>query len=186
MPEHSNVHRMTAYMAWADNVMLQNAEQLPVAELHAPKDTLFRTIAGTFDHTLVVGEIFQAHLEKRNHPHQARYRAETLPFAEVARRLQEMNDYFVGRARLWTAAELEETIDFEFVGGGKGAMTRQDILLHLVNHSTYHRGFVSTLLFPYQITFAPNDLTVFLRDVWPNMTGSLGQMPEELNHISRS
>jgi len=179
MPEHSNVHRMTAYMAWADTVMLQNAEQLPVAELHAPKDTLFKTIAGTFDHTLVVGEIFQAHLENRTHPHKARYRDEMLPFAEVARRLREMNDYFVGRARLWTETELEETIDFEFVGGGKGAITRQDILLHLVNHSTYHRGFVSALLFPYKIPFAPNDLTVFLRDVWPTTTEPHGQIPEE-------
>lgn len=179
MPELSTIHRMTAYMAWADNVMLQNAEQLPVAELHAPKDTLFKTIAGTFDHTLVVGEIFQAHLEKRRHPHQARHRDETLPFAEVAQRLRDVNEYFVGLARRWSDAELAETIDFEFVGGGKGAMNRQDILLHLVNHSTYHRGFVSTLLFPYQITFAPNDLTVFLRDVWSDTADSHRQSPRK-------
>ncbi len=27
MPEFSTVHRMTAYMAWADDVMLNNAAQ---------------------------------------------------------------------------------------------------------------------------------------------------------------
>ena len=77
-----------------------------------------------------------------------------------------MNDYYVGLARSWTAAELAETITFEFVEGGEGAMTREDILLHLVNHATYHRGFVSTLLFPLKTKGAASDLTVFLRDVW--------------------
>jgi len=169
MPDFSLVHRMTAYMAWADDVMLKNAEHLPDAELTAPRGALFGSISGTFDHTLVVGEIFQAHLEGRSHPHRARYRDEALPYPEVARRLREMNDLYVGLSRTWTDAELSETIAFEFVGGGDGAMNREDILLHLVNHATYHRGFVSTLLYPLATKGAASDLTVFLRDVWPDI-----------------
>lgn len=175
MPDLSTVHRMTAYMAWADNVVLKNAEQLPDADLSAPRDALFKSIAGTFDHTLVVGEIFRAHLEGRDHLYQARYRDEALPFPDVARQLREMNDFYVGLARRWTDAELGETIRFTFVGGGEGAMTREDILLHLVNHSTYHRGFVSTLLYQLNTQGAPNDLSVFLRDVWPDMARAVGK-----------
>ncbi|WP_299831019.1 DinB family protein [uncultured Roseobacter sp.] len=173
MPNLSLTHRMTTYMAWADDVMLKNAEQLPESDLSAPRDTLFKSITGTFDHTLVVAEMFQAHLEGRTHPHIARHRSEALAFPEVARRLREMNEYYVSLAQTWTEKELAETIKFEFVGGGRGAMTREDILLHLVNHATYHRGFVSTLLFPFRIKFAANDLTVFLRDVWPKMAARL-------------
>jgi uncharacterized damage-inducible protein DinB len=33
------------------------------------------------------------------------------------------------------------------VGGGDGAMTRGQILLHLVNHTSYHRGFVADLFY---------------------------------------
>ncbi len=161
---------MAAYMAWADDVMLNNAAQLPEAELMAPRDALFGSIAGTFDHILVVAEIFRAHLEGTGHPHRARYRSETLPFAEVAQRLRQMNEHYVGLARAWTPAELAETIAFEFIGGGAGAMTREDILLHLVNHATYHRGFVSTLLYPFKTKGAPTDLTVFLRDIWPKVS----------------
>lgn len=170
MPDLSTVHRMTAYMAWADDVVLKNAEQLPDAELTAPRDALFGSVSGTFDHTLVVAEIFRAHLEGRDHPHRARHRADALPFPEVARRLRAMNTHYVELARRWTEDELSETVAFEFVGGGDGAMTREDILLHLVNHSTYHRGFVSTLLYPLKAKGGPNDLTVFLRDVWPAMS----------------
>ena len=169
MPKLSTVHRMTAYMAWADDVMLKNAEQLSDAELTAARDTLFKTIAGTFDHTLVVGEIFQAHLEGRNHPHRSRHRSEFLPFPKIAQRLRDMNDYYVGLSRRWSDAELADVITFEFVGGGTGAMTREDILLHLVNHATYHRGFISSLLYPLPKKGSASDLTVFLRDVWPDM-----------------
>ena len=170
MPDLSAVHRMTAYMAWADDVMLKNVEQLPEAELTAPRDTLFKSIPGTFDHTLVVGEIFLAHMEGRSHSHGARHRKQALSFPDVARRLRALNDIYVGLARRWTSAELAETIKFTFVGGGVGEMTREDIHQHLVNHSTYHRGFVSTLLHPLKNNGAPNDLTVFLRDVWPNIS----------------
>ena len=65
MPDLSSVHRMMAYTAWADDVMLRNAEQLPDHDLMAPRDALFESIAGTFDHILVVAEIFQSHLEGR-------------------------------------------------------------------------------------------------------------------------
>lgn len=170
MPDFSTVHRMMAYTAWADDVMLRNARRLSDDDLTAPHDALFGSIAGTFDHILVVAEIFQAHLEGRSHSHAARRRSQVLPFPDVARRLREMNDYYVGLARRWTEAELAETITFTFVGGGAGAMTREDILLHLANHATYHRGFVSTLLYPHRVNGAASDLTVFLRDAWPAMS----------------
>lgn len=169
MPVLSTPHRLTSYMAWADDVMLKNAEKLPESELDAPREALFGSIAGTFDHILVVADIFRAHLEGCDHPYTARHRDEPLPFAEVAPRLRAMNEYYVQCARDWTEAELQETITFKFVDGGDGTMTREDILLHLVNHATYHRGFISTLLYPFKLNSPANDLTVFLRDVWPTM-----------------
>lgn len=169
MPDHSTIHCMTTYMAWADDVMLTGAEQLSDADLIAPRDALFKNITGTFDHTLVVQEIFHAHLEGRDHVHHSRYRDVPLAFAEVARRLRKMNDHFVDVARCSTEVDLKEKISFTFVGGGEGVMTREEILMHLVNHSTYHRGFVSTLLYPLKVKVAANDLTVFLRDVWADM-----------------
>ncbi|MGO3130750.1 MAG: hypothetical protein ACTIJQ_03110 [Alcaligenes sp.] len=43
-------------------------------------------------------------------------------------------------------------------------MTRKHIILHAINQSAYHRGFVSDLM--HQVTFmsAAKDLPVFLRD----------------------
>jgi uncharacterized damage-inducible protein DinB len=61
--------------------------------------------------------------------------------------------------------ELLDIVNFRFVDGGTGAMSRSEIILHIVNHGTYHRGLVSDMM--YQVPAVPptNDLTVYLRDV---------------------
>lgn len=169
MPDPNLIYRMTAYMAWADDVMLRTAEKVPLADVTRAQDTLFSSVAGTFDHVLVVAEIFKAHIEGRSHPHTARHRSETLSFPQIASGLRTINSHFVSLAHGWTEDDLAQQVHFEFVGGGQGCMTQESILLHLVNHATYHRGFVSTLLFPYKLDGGASDLTVFMRDVWPDI-----------------
>lgn len=59
---------------------------------------------------------------------------------------------------------LLDVVNFQFVDGGKGMMSRSDMILHVVNHGTYHRGLVSDMM--YQVPAVPkaNDLTVYLKD----------------------
>jgi len=167
MTDRTLIRKMTRYTAWADDVMLSNTAMLPPEEFGRKRDTLFGSITGTFDHVLLIGEVFQAHLEGREHGYKSRARDEDRPFDTVAAELRTLNSYYVSLADTWNADNLDEVIRFTFVGGGQGAMTRSEILLHLANHATYHRGFVSTLLYPYRLDGMANDFTVFLRDAWP-------------------
>ena len=43
-------------------------------------------------------------------------------------------------------------------------MSRGEILLHIVNHTTYHRGFVGEMIYGLKIPAPTTDLTVYLRD----------------------
>jgi len=44
-------------------------------------------------------------------------------------------------------------------------MTRGEILLHIVNHTTYHRGFVADLFYQVRGARPPTtDLPVYLRE----------------------
>ena len=63
--------------------------------------------------------------------------------------------------------ELATVIDFAFVDGGTGSMSRFEILMHLANHATYYRGFISDLLYQIPLQAGANDFTVFLQDAWP-------------------
>jgi uncharacterized damage-inducible protein DinB len=44
-------------------------------------------------------------------------------------------------------------------------MTRVEILQHLVNHTTYHRGAVAQMMYEASSRPPTTDLTVYLRDV---------------------
>ena len=65
--------------------------------------------------------------------------------------------------------KLSEIVKFQFVGGGDGVMSRADMIIHVVNHSTYHRGFVGDLM--YQVPAIPpaNDYPVYLREIHGNV-----------------
>lgn len=173
MANRPMLRMMTRYMAWADDVMLENASALSAEELVKERDTLFGSISGTFDHILLIGEIFRAHLEMRSHPHTSRHRPVTRPFAVVAEELRSMNRHYVQFTDAQSDVELDEVVNFSYVGGGEGAMSKSEILLHLVSHATYHRGFISTLLYPHRLNGRANDLTVFLRDAWPGIADTI-------------
>ncbi len=161
------VRMMTHYMAWADTTMFNSVMRIPDEEIVKERQTLFGNIAHTFNHILVVHNIFQAHLEGKSHAYTERNTEVSPPIADVRTQLENQDRYYVALAQELSQAELDEVINFTFVGGGDGAMTRAEILLHLVNHATYHRGFISDMLYQVPHKGDANDLPVFLRDAWP-------------------
>ena len=166
MKLHESLVQQASYTAWANARMLDNARRVPASVVEEPCAALFGDVRGTFDHIAVIAELFEAHVEGRPAPHRARTRSERLPFEEVARRLEEVDERWRARVRSWSERLLGETVEFRFVDGGLGRMTRAAIVLHLAHHAAYHRGFVSTLLFPMGASMLPTDYTVFIRDVW--------------------
>jgi len=56
-------------------------------------------------------------------------------------------------------------VQFEYVDGGSGAISRGDMLLHIVNHKSYHRGFVAEMICQAKVRPPVMDLPVFLREV---------------------
>lgn len=156
---------LTRYNRWANDLMLDAVAKLPPGEATRPRTTLFRSIVHTLNHNYVIDAIFKAHLEGRDHGYSARNTSEPPPLDELRAAQRTMDDWWVGWSDRISEAELDETVKFTFVGGGPGAMTRGEIVMHIVNHTSYHRGFAADLF--YQVPARPptTDLTVFLRDV---------------------
>lgn len=171
------VRMMTHYMAWANALMLDSVSSLPNEEIVKERQALFGNIAHTFNHIVVVHEIFRAHLKGRAHGYTARNTETLPPFADVRAQLEKLDQYYVDLAAGLSEAALGEVIHFNFVGGGEGAMTRLEILLHLANHATYHRGFISDMLYQIPHKAKANDLPVFLRDAWPGILAKLESAP---------
>jgi uncharacterized damage-inducible protein DinB len=162
--------RMLArYKAWAGRMIYEAAARLPEGEFTRPRKSVFKSIAHMLNHIYVIDRVFQAHLEGRAHGYGARNTPDHPPLEELRREQEDMDAWYVALSDRLTPESATEKIRFEFIGGGKGEMTRAEILLHIVNHGTYHRGFVAD--FFYQIPIQPpaTDLTVYLRDAPPRL-----------------
>jgi uncharacterized damage-inducible protein DinB len=156
---------LTRYNAWANRVFFDAVAALPPGQATQPRQTLFKNIVHTLNHNYVIDSIFQAHLQGRAHGYEARNTVET-PTLETLRAEQAaLDQWYVEWSDTVGDAALDEKVSFTFVGGGPGVMTRGQILLHVINHTSYHRGFAADLF--YQVPAKPptTDLTVFLRDV---------------------
>jgi uncharacterized damage-inducible protein DinB len=158
---------LTRYNRWANDLIFAGVAALPTGEAAKPRATLFKNMVHTLSHNYVIDRIFQAHLERREHGYTARNTPKAPPLDELARAQRSLDDWYVAWSDAITPAALEERLEFAFVGGGQGAMTRGEMLLHIVNHTSYHRGFVADMF--YQVPARPpvTDLTVFLRDACP-------------------
>ena len=156
---------LTRYNAWANKLIFDAVAALPEGEATKPRQTLFKNFVHTLNHNYVIDRIFQAHLEGRDHGYTARNTADHPPLDELWRAQTSVDEWYIAWSDRMTEAKLEEKVEFTFVGGGAGVMTRGEMLMHVVNHTTYHRGFAADLF--YQVPARPptTDLTVFLRDV---------------------
>ncbi|MBI3045447.1 MAG: DinB family protein [Betaproteobacteria bacterium] len=160
--------RMLArYNAWANQLIFDAVAALPDGEATKERKSLFKNMVHTLNHNYVIDRIWQAHLERREHGYEARNTKDHPPLAELWRTQQEIDRWYIDWSDALSDAALDEKVNFTLIGGNQGVMTRGEILLHVVNHTSYHRGFVADLF--YQVPARPptTDLPVYLREV-PN------------------
>ena len=73
-----------------------------------------------------------------------------------------MNDWIIDWAAAQSDVSLDEDVPFTFVNGAKAVMKRGEMLLHLVTHDSYHRGWVAEMFFEVGARPPETDLSVFL------------------------
>ena len=157
--------KLMDFKRWANKRTFGFAMSLTEEEALKHRNTHFGNIVHTLNHVYVVDDIFRAHLEGRSHGYTGRNTDISPPLARVFEAQQMMDDWWCTYAESMTEELLAEVINFTFVDGGEGAMTRGDIFMHIVNHGNYHRGFVGAMLNQAGITPDATDYPVYLRDV---------------------
>jgi uncharacterized damage-inducible protein DinB len=157
--------RMLArYNAWANRLIFDAVAALPEGEATRERGSLFKNMVHTLNHNHVIALIWRAHLEGREHGFAARNTVDHPPLGELHAAQQATDRWYLDWADSLSESVLGENVSFTLIGGNRGTMTRGEILLHVVNHTTYHRGFVADMF--YQVPARPptTDLPVFLRE----------------------
>ena len=156
---------LTRYNQWANRLIFDAVAALPAGEATRERASLFKNIVHTLNHNYVIDRIWQAHLEGRAHGYTARNTPDHPPLAELWTQQRDIDDWYIAWSDHLTDRTLGEPVTFTLIGGNAGVMTRGQILLHIINHTTYHRAFVADLF--YQVPARPptTDLPVYLREV---------------------
>jgi uncharacterized damage-inducible protein DinB len=154
---------LARYKAWADAVFLSIVAELPEHELIAPRAIGFGSLIRTIHHSYCMDVVWQAHLSGRPHGYTTRNPVEHPAIGELVDAQRRIDAWYVDHAQSLSSADLADVVDFEFIGGGRGAMTRSAIILHVVNHTTYHRGQAADILYHLGVFPPATDLPVFLR-----------------------
>lgn len=165
MPAIQNVQMLLRYSKWANQTLFHALQLLPARIVTEDRKTSTGSLLKTLGHIYVVDQIWKGHLLGQNHGYQTRNLAEVPPLDVLIAMQSTSDDWYIDYATTLTPQRYDELLAFSFVDGGKGEMTRGAMLLHVVNHKTYHRGYIAQML--YESSYRPPamDLPVFLRDL---------------------
>ena len=154
---------LTRYSAWANSLLYLALGELPEDELTKPRQIVFGNLMRTLNHVYSIDLVWRAHLEGKPHGFTTRNPDLHGSFSELRVAQATLDGWYLRHAEEMSDRVGEEFVEFTFIGGGEGAMTRGDILLHVVNHTTYHRGHIADMLYHLHISPPTTDLPVFLR-----------------------
>jgi len=157
-----SAHILSRYKTWADNLLFDAARALPPGEVGKTRQTLFKSMIGTLNHSYVVDLIWKAHLERKEHGFTARNSIVHADLADLRRAQDDVNAWFERWADEQTEASLAEELSFVFISGERSTMSRGAMFMHLVNHASYHRGWVCEMFFEVPAKPPTTDLPVFL------------------------
>jgi uncharacterized damage-inducible protein DinB len=121
---------------WADRG-LQEVVAGNIDRLEADEASI---VARILDHIHVVDRIFQHHLQGLPHGFDAPRSAVLPDHWQLAEKAREVDDWYVAYVDGLAAADFDQPVDFVFTSGKPVRMTRGEIILHVCQHGTYHRG----------------------------------------------
>jgi uncharacterized damage-inducible protein DinB len=160
----STLVTLTRYTAWANGLLYQTVAQLPEAELLKRQKVVFGSLLRTLNHVYAMDLVWQAHLLGRAHGYVSRNPGICPPFVELQPAQAALDAWYVEYVEALSESAAEESVDFEFIGGGRGSMSRADVVLHVVNHTTYHRGHIGDMLYQIPVMPPTTDLPVYLQN----------------------
>ncbi|SCK05487.1 DinB family protein [Vogesella sp. LIG4] len=159
----TDTQTLTRYKAWADELFLSVVSTVPDAELVAPRPIVFGSLIRTLNHSLAMDYVWQCHLLGKPHGLTSRNPEHCPGIHELVASQLELDQWYVDYAAALDESALDQVVEFEFIGGGVGRMSRRDILLHVVNHTTYHRGHAAGILYYLNVFPPTTDLPVYLQ-----------------------
>jgi uncharacterized damage-inducible protein DinB len=153
-----NLKQHIAYTRWATDRLLRAVEQIPPDHLTHDFQTADRTILGTLVHTFGADRIWLRRVLGE---------PPTAFLTDDDRTLPALQQQWPAILESWATCLDDPTrvIHYQDMKGNSYTSTLWEIVLHVVNHATHHRGQVAGFLRALGHAPPPLDLIRFYREV---------------------
>lgn len=152
------------YKAWANAELLAVLEKLDAQQYPSQ----FRAMLHALDHANVVDRIFQGHLIGATTPRFKATHSEPTPsLSELREIVRSTDDWYLQFASSVSVESLKYRVHFTFTDADQGTMSCEEMLLHVITHSGYHRGSTGQMLEDIGTDSPPDSLTKFLHRLEP-------------------
>ena len=163
-PGPHHLLKLMRYSAWANALLCRSLSTLDEDLLARPRPGRPAGVLGVLGHIYVVAQIWKGHLTDQAHGFTSRNLETTPPLADLRDKQSTLDRWYIEFAADLSPSRSCVPIDFRFVDGGAGRMTAEEMLLHVANHGTYHRGYIADMLYEAGLKPPTMDLPVFIRD----------------------
>ena len=159
----SDIQTLYEFNYWAKARMLSAVETLPEPDLYKDMKTSFKGIHGTLGHMCGAEDVWLQRF--KGIPGAKPLKIEELPdYAAVKRKWAEVEKEMKAHVGALTEEQVQENFTFTTADGKTVPGIRWQTLQHLVNHGTYHRGQITSLIRQLGGTPVNTDLIGFYRE----------------------
>lgn len=156
--------QMFDYHTWANQTILEKIKELPSSVLHQEVNTSFPTIAHALSHIYAVDQMWFKVITGTGMP-EALQECMALN-TQILGTIEEYISSFTEASeqhKIWlqSGVDLEQTILLDNPFAGLRDTRLSEMVMHVINHGTYHRGNISTMLRQLGHASAMNDYALF-------------------------
>ncbi|OTG85877.1 damage-inducible protein DinB [Acinetobacter sp. ANC 4558] len=120
-----------------------------------------------FNHMVIVEELFRSRLENTE-PLHTQTNTDLLPSLDMLeKRIQISNQWFIDFSKHLHVEQLSQVLHFQFIDQKMGSLSVEEILFHMINHGTYHRGNIAHALHHAKVVHPADTYTVFIHQYEP-------------------
>lgn len=127
------------YKKWADERTLQAIEKVNVVT----SGNAYNFMLQQLNHIVIVEELFKSRLLNVIAPHEKTNTKHVPEFNELKERLLISGKWYQEYIAGLENEPYKTSISFVFADGKSGSMTIEEILFHIINHGSYHRGSIA-------------------------------------------
>ncbi|MGC1106019.1 MAG: DinB family protein [Candidatus Acidiferrales bacterium] len=156
-----DVHLLYAYNSWANHRVLDACTPLDAAQLTQNLHSSFPSVRDTLTHIMLAEWLWLERWLGRS----PGFPSGDFPdLASVRARWQTIETDLNAFIQKLSAADLDRVVEYKNTKGNAFSNPMRQMLQHVVNHGTYHRGQITTMLRQLGATPLTTDLIAFYRE----------------------